>query len=256
MTDFSDPDLAAIAEASQGRATGSEGHPPALPSASLADVLAVAERARVAHERWGVTPPTDAQERYLRLKPVLEQLPVGMARAPRQELEGRIEPRLLRAVLGWDWGSGNLVLMGATGCGKTSAAAHLVRRLCSDGARAGDKPFELASLIRWQSCRDLSEVGRETKLGTGTPEVVQRCQFARLLILNDLAAPEERARAEDRAVLERVLDARYERGWPTITTTGLGAEQLDKAFGDALSRRIFECGASKGRFVEIWRAAP
>ena len=101
MTDFSDPDLAAIAEASQGRATGSETHPPALPSASLADVLAVAERARVAHERRGVTPPTDAQERYLRLKPVLEQLPVGMARAPRQELEGRIEPRLLRAVLGW-----------------------------------------------------------------------------------------------------------------------------------------------------------
>lgn len=247
--DFSDEDLAARAEAAQARSAAPD--EPVLPptSASLADVLEAASRARAAHERRGVPETTDAKERHLKLKPVLEQLPNGMHRATRQELEGRIEERLLRAVLGWRWGAGNLVLMGATGCGKTSAAAHLVRRLCFEGAVHGGQAFELSGMIRWQSCRDLSEIGRETRLGTGTPEVVQRCQYARLLVLNDLGA------GDDRTTLERVLDARYERGWPTVTTTGLGAEQLDKVFGDALSRRIFECGADRGRFVEIKRVA-
>lgn len=249
MTDFSDPDLAVLTEASQGRATASEYASASPASATLADVLAAASRARAVSEAAGMPETTDAQERHMKLRPVLEQLPAGMHRATRHELEGRIEPRLLRAVLGWHWGSGNLVLMGATGCGKTSAAAHLIRRLCSEGAREGRRPFELASMIRWQSCRDLSEVGRETRLGSGTPEAIQRCQYARLLVLNDLGA------GDDRTTLERVLDARYERGWPTITTTGLGREQLDTAFGDALARRIFECGADRGRFVEIKRVA-
>jgi len=246
--DFSDDDLSARTAASQDRMGPTDSTPPAPASATLGDVLRAAERARAASEAAGIPETTDAQERHERLRPVLEQLPRGMHRATRQELEGRIDPRLLRAVIGWHWGSGNLVLMGATGSGKTSAAAHLVRRLCSEGAREGRKPFELASLIRWQSCRDLAEVGRETKFGSGTPEEIRRCQYARLLVLNDLAPP---AHKDDQATLERVLDARYERGWPTITTTGLNAAQLEQAFGDALSRRIFECGASRGAFVEV-----
>jgi hypothetical protein len=250
--DFSLDELAARAEASVERAAGSKSEPPAPASTTMADVLEAASRARAAAEAAGLPETTDAQERHLKLRTVLEQLPAGMHRATRQELEGRIEPRLLRAALAWHWGSGNLVMMGATGCGKTSAAAHLVRRLCSEGAKEGRKPFELASMIRWQSCRDLSEIGRETRLGSGTPETIQRCQYARLLVLNDLAAPTHK---EDQATLERVLDARYERGWPTITTTGLNAAQLKAAFGDALNRRIFECGANRGKFVEIKRAA-
>lgn len=247
--DFSDDDLAARAAASQDRAEASDETPPAPASATLGDVMRAAERARQAAESCPVPVPTDAQERQLRLKPVLEQLPAGMHRATRLELEGRIDPKLLKAVLGWRWGGGNLVLMGATGSGKTSAAAHLVRRLCFEGAVRGGEAYELAKLIRWQSCRALSDVGRETRLGTGTPEPVTRCQNARLLVLNDLGAN------DDRATLERILDERYERGWPTITTTGLGGEQLDALFGDALSRRIFECGADRGLFVEIKRAA-
>jgi len=247
--DFSDAALAAREQASRERMPSRETPAPEQPSATMADVLAAAGRARAAHERRGVPEATDAEWRQLRLKGVLEQLPIGMHRATRQELESRIDERVLRAVLGWRWGSGNLVLMGATGCGKTSGAAHLVRRLCFEAAIHGGQAFELASLIRWQSCRDLSEVGRETRLGTGTPEPVQRCQYARLLVLNDLGAH------DDRGTLERVLDARYERGWPTVTTTGLGAAQLEQAFGDALSRRIFECGANRGAFVEVKGAA-
>ncbi len=250
MTQAADIELEALAQASQERAGATHVAPPALASASLSDVLKAAERARAACERRGIPETTDAAERHTKLRPVLEQLPAGMHRATRQELESRIDPRVLRAVVGWRWGFGNLVLMGATGAGKTSGAAHLVRRLCFEAAVHGGEAFELAQLIRWQSCRALSEVARETRLGTGAPEAVTRCQNARLLVLNDLGTN------DDRATLERILDQRYERGWPTLTTTGLTAEQLEATFGDALSRRIFECRGDRGQFVEIKRAAP
>ncbi len=192
---------------------------------------------------------SDRFERHLRLKLVIEMLPLGMRSVPRAELEGCVDPKILRAVLAWRWGDGNLVLMGATGCGKTSGAAHLVRRLCHEGARLGGDAFERAQLIRWQSCRELSELVRETKLGTGTPQEITRCQNARLLVLNDIGID------DDKRSLERVIDARYERKWPTITTTGLSAKQLAEAFGDALTRRVFECGPDRGRFVEIFEHA-
>lgn len=213
------------------------------------DLEAVIAHARAAQERRNAPPITDAAERYQRLRPVLERLPAGMRAPSRSELEARINPRILRAVTGWRWGDGNLVLLGATGSGKTSGAAHLVRRLCFEAAARGGDEFERAQLIRWQSCRALSEVARETRLGTGIPEDVLRCQNARLLVLNDLG------QHDDTVTLERILDERYERGWPTVTTTGLAPTQLDSVFGDALARRIFECGADRGGFVEVKRGA-
>lgn len=217
----------------------------------LAEIIA---RARAAQEaRPEPVPPenSDRFDRHLRLKPVLEMLPTGMRSALRIELEEHIDPRILKAVLAWHWGDGNLVLMGATSVGKTSGAVHLVRRLCHEGAILGGDAFERAQLIRWQSCRELSELVRETKLGTGAPQEITRCQNARLLVLNDIGID------DDKRSLERVLDARYERKWPTITTTGLSAKQLAEAFGDALTRRVFECGPDRGRFVEILgHAAP
>jgi hypothetical protein len=209
------------------------------------DFLGTIERVRAACEAQMEPPPTDAARRFEALREVLATLPAGGAKASRSELESRIHPRALRAVSGWRWGGGNLVLLGATGTGKTSAAVHLVRRLCLEAAVDGGEAFERARLIRWQSCRALSGVAAETKLGTGTPEVVTRCQYARLLILNDLGAGDERA------TLERIIDERYERGWPTVTTTGLGRVELEHAFGDAFSRRLFECGSDRGSFVEL-----
>lgn len=252
MNQISDDDLASLAAASRGRAGTADSNPPALPATSLADVLAAAARAQAASEASGITPLTDRQERQLRLKPIAESLPAGARSVSREQLEARIHPRILRAVSAWRWGSGNLVLMGRTGAGKTSGAAHLVRRLCAEAARHGGEAFELCQLIRWQSCRVLSDAGREAKLGTGLPEVIARCQHARLLVLNDMGM------ADDRRTLERVLDERNERGWPTITTTGMrarGPESIDALLGDALSRRLFECKGDKGTFVEVWPEA-
>ena len=185
------------------------------------------------------------RERQVALLPVLERLDVELRRANRAGLEARIrEPRLLAAVRAWHWRAGNLVLSGRTGAGKTTAAAHLVRRLCAEGARFGGDQFDRAQLIRWQECRALSRVVREARLGTGTPEEIVRCQNARLLVLDDLGM------TDDREAIELVMDIRNKRAWPTVTTTGISTSEFVKVFGDALARRFFECGSSKGSIVD------
>jgi IstB-like ATP binding protein len=247
MTDqITDAELAQIEQDARARL----GSAPPRPAPPADDIARAIEQIRVNAARHNGSPhATDAVLRHIALRPVLDSLPSGARKATRSELEKRISPRALKAVEGWQWGGGNIVLMGATGTGKTSAAAHLVRRLCFEAAVHGGAAFGLAQFIRWQSCRALSEVARETRLGTGTPEAVTRCQYARLLVLNDLGP------TDDRATVERILDDRYERGWPTVTTTGLCAAELEHAFGDALARRIFECGPDRGTYVELSQAA-
>jgi hypothetical protein len=175
----------------------------------------------------------------------------------------RVPPKLLRIVEGWTWDSGNLLVLGPTRAGKTSGAALLVRLLLEHGARSPEtfgpearrfwggcaSPFALADLIRWQSCRDLSTAVREFPLGHGTPEVIQRCQHARLLVLDDIGA------TDDRGALERILNTRYERRWPTITTSGLTKFELVTTFQEALVRRMSERAGKAGLIVNLFAPA-
>ncbi len=198
-----------------------------------------------------------------RLRHVLEQLPSN-TRGPLDELRSRTPAKLLNLVSRWGWGGPNLLLLGPTRVGKTSGAALLVRLMLEQGAAStaefapADRrfwggcrsSFELADLIRWQSCRDLTSAVREFPLGHGTPEAIQRCQHARLLVLDDVGA------TDDRGALERVLNARYERRWPTLTTSGLTSAQLVGALGDALVRRMSERAGMAGLIVNLFSEAP
>lgn len=222
--------------------------------ATQSDIERALADARAASEALPQRTETDAQERAGQLLHVRALLPLSAAKAPRAELESRVHARMLKNVNAWRPGLGNLILAGRTRAGKTSAAVHLVRRLLHEGAIAGGEAFRLARSIRWQDCRALSAVGREARLGTGTPDAIVSCQRVRLLVLDDLGA------TDDRETLERVLDIRYQRELPTITTTGLRGRALEEneqselaaALGDALTARLFECGASKGTLVEVF----
>jgi DNA replication protein DnaC len=154
--------------------------------------------------------------------------------------------KFLRAVDSWRWGDDNLLLLGATQAGKTTSAAYLVRRLLWLGMQHGGEALEKAKLIRWQSCRALTFAIREWPLGHGEPDVIQRCQNARLLVLDDIG------RDDDKSALERVLDMRYLRSWPTITTSGLRYPEIVNAFGEALVRRMLETKNRGGRVLQVF----
>jgi DNA replication protein DnaC len=218
----------------------------------------MAETKAALEERWAKEGPTDdrerqrelvRRERQASLENVRQQVPLH-CRGPRAELVARIDDKFFRAVHSWAWGDPNQLLLGTTGKGKTTAAAYLLRRLCAMAIEHGGEALERSKLIRWQSCRELSAVVREFPLGEGTPETIQRCQNARLLILDDLGASDERA------PLERVMDVRYMRGWPTITTSGIHYRQLVTTLGEHLVRRLVDCRGQAGVVLQVFATQP
>jgi DNA replication protein DnaC len=200
-----------------------------------------------------------AAERLRKLRGVRDQLPSN-TRATRSELEARAPAKLVAIAQAWDWDSGNLLVLGPTRAGKTSGVALLVR-LLMQRAIASRETFDaatrrfwggcanhlqLAELIRWQSCRELTMATRESQLGHGAPDAIQRCQHARLLVLDDVGA------GDDKGALERILNERYERRWPTITTAGLSSRELATTFGEALVRRMAERAGKAGQIVNLF----
>lgn len=217
---------------------------PARP-APLAGVIAAATAAF--EGKWQESEGTDSDriQRFTAIKSVVDSV-IDHCVGSRSDAESRVHAKYLAAVNGWAWGAQNLVLLGETGAGKTTAAALLVRRLCAEAAHAGGVAFEKAQLIRFQSCRELSQVHREMRLGDGTPEPITRCQNARLLVLDDVGGN------DDRGALERVLNVRYTRGWPTVTTSGLRYRELVLALGEALVRRLTDCNGKPGRVLQVF----
>lgn len=237
-----DEQLAALAARSAERA-GLGTAPSVVP---LEQVIADAQQALESRRRLD-DGSQDLSARRSAVAGVLASLPAHCCSRTvrRLELRGRVHGKILAAVDAWGWDSPNLLVIGPTGVGKTSGAAELVRRLVALGVGGGGDAFVRAQLIRWQSCRELSEVAREMRLGDGVPEPVLRCQNARLLVLDDIGA-------QDHApTLERILNARYERGWPTITTTGLRSRELTATFGEALVRRMLQRRGMDGRIVHL-----
>ncbi len=227
------------------------------PYSSLGEALEAAALAMVPRFVEGAEDQAAARQRKLRA--VRDQLPSNTL-VPRAELEARTPAKLLALAHAWHWGSGNLLVLGPTRVGKTSGVALLVR-LAMQRAAGSTYKFDaaerrfwggcpdhmgLAELIRWQSCRDLTTAVKEFPLGQGAPEAIQRCQHARLLVLDDVGA------GDDKPTIERILNTRYERGWPTITTSGLNSRELVTTFGEALVRRMAERAGKSGQIVDLF----
>lgn len=227
------------------------------PYGSLGDALEAAARAMAPRFIDGEEDALAARQRRLRV--VRDQLPSNTL-VQRTELEQRTPAKLLPIAHAWHWDSGNLLVLGPTRAGKTSGVALLVRLVMQRAAGSSAKfaaaerrfwggcpdQLGLAELIRWQSCRDLTTAVREFPLGQGAPEAVQRCQHARLLVLDDVGA------GDDKPTIERILNARYERRWPTITTSGLNSRELVTTFGEALVRRMAERAGKSGQIVDLF----
>lgn len=193
------------------------------------------------------------------LQEVRRQLPENVRFVKRLALRDRVQDRFHQLMDSWNWDGPNLLMLGGTGAGKTSACAYLVRRMLAEALPVvtfspGWRRFwggcsstlERASLIRWQSCRELAEAMREHALGKGEPEAIIRCQNARLLVLDDVGA------TDSPVAYERILNVRYERGWPTITTSGLTSRELTSSLNEALVRRMLQRKGRDGLIVSMF----
>lgn len=151
--------------------------------------------------------------------------------------------------LGWRWGHGNLLLLGPTGTGKTTACAVLFRLLLAQGVRDGGPAWENARFMAWFRADDLAEAKREWPLGKGEAPDLMRASRARLLVLDDAGWD------RDPSACSVVLAARYEAALPTILTSGKTEHELIGHYGAAVVRRMTETGGRPGggimaRFLE------
>lgn len=217
------------------------------------DIETAVAQARAAHESAGLTDEQavrfERNQRAHALSGFVRALPNGVARAKEAEVRARVDRRLWAAVAGWKWDQGNVLLLGPTRRGKTTAVAWTVYRLCAEAVAQGGEAFTLCQMVHFQECRELSVAVREWKLGYGEPEQVTRCKNARLLVLDDWGP------TDDRENLERIMQHRYRSSalaLPTFFTSGMSREQIKKNLGDALCARLVECGARKSAIAEAF----
>jgi DNA replication protein DnaC len=177
---------------------------------------------------------------------VRDRLPEFVRGATAEQMRQRIpEARMLETARAWRWGMGNVLLAGPTDSGKTTAAAYLFKRLLAQAVQTGEE-WERARWMRWVSAEDLSVARRGQALGRGEPPEAIEAINARLLFLDDIGW--------DKDITEvcSVLAARYDRGVPTVFTTGLPRGDLLKHYGAAVVRRMLEAGGRKPVIVECF----
>lgn len=117
-------------------------------------------------------------------------------------------------------------LSGNPGCGKTTGAAAM---LYAGGAGLFVKA---ARLSRWERYND-DEMNRLLK----TP----------VLVIDDLGVEYQDAKGNFLAILDEVIDYRYDHRLRTVLTTNLDAEQFKERYGERIADRIRE----SGKFVSL-----
>lgn len=143
----------------------------------------------------------------------------------------RIDQRLRALAARWDGLCGSLVL-GPTGCGKSLTAATAGRRVAIANSSE--------TWVRWVRADYLSRLLSER----GASDQVETLVRARVLVLDELGYerwPE--------LVLE-VIGSRYDRGLPTMVTSGLKLAKVLDRYGDATVRKVTETG--NGGVTDCW----
>jgi hypothetical protein len=217
-------------------------------SDGLADLINSARIASLANQRT-----VEAEEtRLARLtrqdiaRELADQLPACFARmAPPTLLAALLTPFRVQADH-WHPRSGNLLLLGPTGIGKTRAAVALAVRLLSQGARDGGERWRLVRSMVWTWVPTLELQRRQHPLGHGEAPEVLAAKEASLLFLDDFGVGAHREAVPD------VLNARLEAGLPTVATSGFDQGELEARYTPMAIRRLLERGGQGGIVVDAF----
>lgn len=135
-----------------------------------------------------------------------------------------------------------VILSGPPGCGKTSLASCMLRRLI-DRALEPDATIEhwrRASSILFVDAHDLAGARAAAPLGSEAP-LVKRAFGVSVLVIDELGGEPEKI---PRNAIPDVLHKRHKdpSRW-TIVTTGLATSVLADLYGGGIVRRLFEGAA-------------
>lgn len=199
-------------------------------------------------EHWGKADRSADREAKQRAFTLLAALLPPTLNVPRATLVNRVrDGKLIDVVDGWTWSDGNIVLLGPSQLGKTTAAAYLVRKLVFRAAASAASVWERAERMAFFPALELAAAVREYPLGQGEPEAVRRARAASLLVLDDVKV------GMDADVLMRVLDFRRAQDRQTLVTSGHTVEELAQAFGESVWHRMAQCGGRTSKVVACFR---
>lgn len=202
-----------------------------------------------------------------RLADALHDGPAAMARLSMAERVELVDPRLQNTAESYDPDNESRLLCGPTALGKSMAAVCVIERalraMIARGLRrnlTGEASYIYETIVTtsvqpilWVRAAALPSARLQAKLGTGEADLVHNAMQADFLVLDDLGWESKRAGADD--VIGEVMQARYDAGKPSLTTTGLRYEQAIERYGEAYVRRLVECRGNKGKVVDLWPRA-
>lgn len=163
------------------------------------------------------------------------------------------DPSLRAIARKWIPSNGNILLVGPSGVGKTSAIAMALRRTRDDLAKAAlNRQASFEALKRfgfvWLTASEITRAIQQHRLGSGGESlVVHRAVSAPLLIIDELGPEPTRYSGDLFDIVDRRYSNRAHR--PTIATSGLTFSAFVDRYGDAMQRRLTQSGI--GRLVDL-----
>jgi DNA replication protein DnaC len=200
------------------------------------------------HEReaWNPMPPANMLDRALswlshRQSRSASQAQIAMCTLPEWPRQQSASERLARMHKSFVQPAeafdpditGNVLFAGPTGVGKTLAMVHSVlslweRRIARVHER---KPLPAVLFLKHAA---IANARRNSPLGE-EPQIIQDAMKAELLLIDDVGLADDR----DSALVE-IVDHRYDRGRPTLATTGLQTAEFSARLGEMLLRRLLQ----------------
>jgi len=202
-------------------------------------------------------PPPDPEEvarserhaRWSEVGPIRDRLPRFLATPKLPELEARIASPLMRKLAReWSPAHGNVLLLGETGQGKSTAAAVVFRRLLREGWRDGGDAWAFAQGMRWFRAEQLEREMRGHPLGRGECPAYRDAVNATLLVLDEIGWE------RDPKGVASILAERYDSPRLTIVTSGQDLKELSGTYGDAVVRRMLTHDKRRPTLVQAFPA--
>lgn len=138
----------------------------------------------------------------------------------------------------------SMLLLGPTGCGKSSTLVAVVAQLCKRAVHEGEPWLSLAQRTAWILADDLATAGRTTD-DEDARRLLHRAEFCAYLILDDVSALTKTAQV--------ILRKRCDKDRPTAITSGHNLERFAEAVGGkAVGRWFLEGGKTRGEVFSAW----